>query len=183
MRPEETLLGQPIRSLQTMLRVIAEDDSRYPSIVPDGIYGPDTLTAVSAFQRINRLPMTGVADQSTWEAITQKYDNAIDRIGPAQSIEILLEPGQVIRLGEQNPYLYLLQPMLIFISESDDTLTPPVLTGVMDPATAAALRQVQAIYGLPISGELDRITWKHIVHHFNTNASQSMEQAAISKNK
>ena len=47
MRPVESFVGQPIRSLQTMLRVIAESDPRHESIIPDGIYGPETISAVS----------------------------------------------------------------------------------------------------------------------------------------
>ena len=50
MRPDETLVGQPIRSLQTMLRIIAEANPKHPSVVPDGIYGPDTIRAVTYFQ-------------------------------------------------------------------------------------------------------------------------------------
>ena len=47
MRPPESFIEQPVRSLQTMLRVIAEDDDRFPTVVPDGIYGPTTMQAVS----------------------------------------------------------------------------------------------------------------------------------------
>ena len=45
MRPLSSFVGQPIRSLQTMLRVIAEDDPSHLRIVPDGIYGPETAAA------------------------------------------------------------------------------------------------------------------------------------------
>ena len=50
MRPLSSFVGQPIRSLQTMLRVIAEDDPSHLRIVPDGIYGPETTAAVSTFR-------------------------------------------------------------------------------------------------------------------------------------
>ena len=43
MRPNESFVGQPVRSLQTMLRVIAELDENQPSVVPDSIYGPNTV--------------------------------------------------------------------------------------------------------------------------------------------
>ena len=66
MKPGESFVEQPIRSLQTMLRVIAEDDRRLPTVVPDGIYGPSTMTAVTAFQRLYGLPITGITDQPTW---------------------------------------------------------------------------------------------------------------------
>ena len=49
MRPAESFVGQPIRSLQTMLRVLAEHDERYQSVVPDGVYSPQTMQAVSGF--------------------------------------------------------------------------------------------------------------------------------------
>ena len=49
MRPVESFVGQPIRSLQTMLRVIAQNDAAHPDVIPDGIYGPETVAAVSAF--------------------------------------------------------------------------------------------------------------------------------------
>ena len=41
MRPPESFLNQPIRSLQTMLRVIAENNPAHERIIPDGIYGPE----------------------------------------------------------------------------------------------------------------------------------------------
>ena len=62
MRPEESFVGQPIRSLQTMLRVIAEDDPMHISLVPDGIYGPETMASVSRFQSLHGLPVTGITD-------------------------------------------------------------------------------------------------------------------------
>ena len=53
MRPGESFVGQPIRSLQTMLRVLAQYDGKYASVVPDGIYGPQTMAAVAHFQRLH----------------------------------------------------------------------------------------------------------------------------------
>lgn len=49
-------VGQPIRSLQTMLRTIAHVDETLLKLVPDGIYGPNTVQAVREFQRQNALP-------------------------------------------------------------------------------------------------------------------------------
>ena len=97
MRPEESFIGQPIRSLQTMLRVISEDDVRYPTIIPDGIYGQQTVNAVSVFQRQHGLPVTGIADQTTWEAITAAYEPALVRVDAAEPIRVTLNPGHTSR--------------------------------------------------------------------------------------
>ena len=58
MRPAESFVRQPVRSLQTMLRVLAEDDDELLTLVPDGIYGPQTRQAVTAFQRKYGIPVT-----------------------------------------------------------------------------------------------------------------------------
>ena len=105
MRPAESFIGQPIRSLQTMLRVIHEDDPSHPAIIPDGIYGPETMAAISHFQRRHGLPVTGVTDQETWEAVTSHYNEALIRVDEAQPLYILLEPGEVIRRGEKHPHM------------------------------------------------------------------------------
>lgn len=173
MRPDESFVGQNVRSLQTMLRVIAEADGKIPSVVPDGIYGQRTANAVSTFQRIYGLPVTGITDQSTWERIVSVYEPALVRIGKNQPIEIIFEPDQVFRLGDRSPYLYLLQGMLIGLSDAYPTIDPPESTGTVDTATAAALAGFQALAGLPPTGELDRITWKYLVHHFTLHANRA----------
>ena len=77
MRKPESFIGQPIRSLQTMLRVIAENDAVHETVIPDGIYGPETLSAVSTFQRLHGLPVTGVTDNRTWDAVVEIYESAL----------------------------------------------------------------------------------------------------------
>lgn len=162
MRPAESFVGQPIRSLQTMLRVIAESDPLQPSVIPDGIYGPQTVTAVSTFQRRNGLPITGITDQATWDQIVAVYGPALVSVGPVQPLEIILEPGQVIRRGEQAPNLYLVQAMLIVLSKAYGSINAPDVTGILDISTANALSAFQTLNQLPATGELDRNTWRHL---------------------
>ena len=171
MRPKESFVGQPVRSLQTMLRVIAEDDRSLPTLIPDGVYGPSTMIAVTAFQRKYGIPVTGIADEDTWDRVVAVYEPALVRVGKAEPIEILLEPGQVILIGERNPYVYLLQGMLAQLSGEHDNLPFPGLSGILDVDTAEALRAFQSLAGLPITGTLDRITWKHLVRQFSLNAA------------
>lgn len=170
MRPSESFIGQPVRSLQTMLRVIAEEDTRFPTVIPDGVYGPSTMQAVSAFQRRHGLPVTGVADQSTWDAIVNVYEPALIRIEKAQPIEILLDPGEVFKYGDSDPYIYLLQSMLTQLSGNHPAISSPGHSGMIDETTQQSLQGFQGLAGLPTTGELDKITWKHLVHHFTLNA-------------
>ena len=163
MRPPESFIGQPIRSLQTMLRVLAEDDPSHKSLVPDGIYGPETMSAVSVFQRKHGLPSTGVTDQRTWEAIVEAYDPALIRIDEAFPLNIVLNPGQVIRKGERHPHVYLVQAMLAALADTYDSISKPQMTGLLDDITSDSLASFQHLSGLPMSGHLDKHTWKHLV--------------------
>lgn len=173
MRPADSFITQPIRSLQTMLRVIAEDNSSIPTVVPDGIYGQTTMASVSAFQRQNGIPVTGITDQETWDAIVPIYENALINISKAQPIEIIFEPGQIFRLGDSSPYLYLLQGMLLFLSQMHTSISVPSNSGTLDSPTAEALAGFQLLAGLPPTAELDRLTWKYLVNQFTLNANHA----------
>ncbi len=178
MRPPESFIAQPIRSLQTMLRVIAEDDRCFITVVPDGIYGPTTMAAVTEIQRQEKLPLTGITDEETWNRIVSRYENAIIRVGKAEPIEIIMDPGQVFRLGDQGPYIYLTQSILIWLSQDQD-IPQPDHTGIFDEETENALMAFQKLAGLPQTGELDKVTWKHLSRHFTLNAHHNSQKNII----
>ena len=166
MRPPESFVGQPIRSLQTMLRVIAQDDARYSTVIPDGIYGPETVAAISRFQSIHGIPVTGITDQNTWEAIVKRYEPAGVRQFQAQTLQILMDPGEVLRKGQKNANIALVQGILGVLSDTYGSIGKPELTGVLDEATSDALAAFQYLSGLEMTGELDKITWKHLALHY-----------------
>ncbi len=173
MRPDESFIEQPVRSLQTMLRVIAEDVAAQPSVIPDGIYGPATHQAVTAFQLRRNLPATGITNQETWDAVVEDYEAALIRVGKAEPIEILMESGEVFRRGDSSPYIFLLQGMLAQLSTDYGSIGAPVLTGVLDDATTDSLAAFQALTVLDVTGELDKLTWKHLVKHFTLSAHRT----------
>lgn len=175
MRPNESFIAQPVRSLQTMLRVIGEDDPLLPSVIPDGIYGRQTTTAVSAFQRRYGLPVTGVADQDTWDTIYEAYALALIRIDAPQPVEAVLEPNQTIRRGESHPDLYLTQSILTVLSSQYSTITQPSMNGILDLPTAQSLESFQALHSLPVTGELDRITWHNLALQYPLAARLTLE--------
>ena len=162
MRPAESFIAQPVRSLQTMLRVIREDAGYTDNVIPDGIYGSSTMEAVSQFQREHALPVTGVTDQVTWDRIVAEYGPALVRVDAAQPLQLILNPGQVIKRSERHPYLYLVQSMLLSISDVYGSVPAPSITGILDLPTAEALSAFQYLNALPQTGELDKITWKHL---------------------
>ncbi len=162
MRPHESFVGQSVRSLQTMLRYLAENDDRYRKLIPDGIYGTQTQQAVSQFQRIQKLPITGVADQQTWERLAAAYTPVQVILDPAEPLQLILNPGQVLRRGDRSRNLYVIQAVLMALAEAYDSMTAPDITGILDEQTAQSIISFQYLNGLPETGEVDKITWKHL---------------------
>lgn len=65
--------GIKVRQLQEQLNLIGEYYNAIPALIPDGIYGENTAEAVRVFQRIFKLPQTGIVDYSTWYKISDMY--------------------------------------------------------------------------------------------------------------
>ena len=77
-------MQMPIRSLQSMLRLLQRHAGKHTTVVPDGIFGPETARAVREFQQQNGLPVTGAADLTTWNAVVDAAREAHIHHGPAE---------------------------------------------------------------------------------------------------
>ena len=166
MKPQESFVQQPVRSLQTMLRTIARIEPGQMNVMPDGIYGSQTAAAVRSFQRRLGLPVTGVTDQNTHEQIVRAYEHARIEADKAQPLQITLGPGQVIRRGQRHHLVYLVQSMLTVMNFAVPTISAPAHTGVLDTATAESIAVFQTYAELPPTGELDKRTWKALALHY-----------------
>jgi hypothetical protein len=90
------------------------------------------------------------------------HETALISIDAAQPVEILFNPNQVIRKGERHPAVPLTQGMLIILSEAYGSISRPGLTGILDDLTADSLASFQMLNALPMTGNLDKRTWKHL---------------------
>ena len=100
-------VGRPVESMQTMLRFAAEGNNRLLPVVPDGVFGPNTMAAVTAFQRYYGLPATGVMNGVTWERLVQTYQAQLVQQAPAEAMQPILNPQQTMKPGESNYHIYL----------------------------------------------------------------------------
>lgn len=176
MRPPESFIGQPVRSLQTMLQVLAQNDPDYINVIPDGIYGPETIRAVSVFQRKHTLPVTGITDLSTWEAIVTAYDRKLTLRDVAQPIAVVWNPDSTISRGDSHPNVYLAQGMLAVLADVYHSVSKPSLSGILDEITADSLSSFQMLSGLPMTGMLDRQTWSQLSLQYPLAANRADNQ-------
>lgn len=162
MRDPADYIAKPIRSLQTMLRVIARVDPAVTSVVPDGIYGENTVRSVRSFQSCHGLPVTGETDNGTWNQIVDAYNLCKSSVLPVMPLQIRWDPMQVIRPGERNLFLYLMQGMLMALGSVYDPIPDVEATGIFDTATQAAVRWLQERSDLPESGLIDQQVWEYL---------------------
>lgn len=66
--------GENVRTLQTYLRLISQNIKGIPSVTVDGVYGKNTENAVSAFQQLYGIPVTGYVGPVTWLEISRQYE-------------------------------------------------------------------------------------------------------------
>ena len=175
------LVGKPVESLQTMIREIAYIDNDIAPLITDGIYGNQTATSVKQIQRSGGLQQTGVADLQTWEHLTARYLNAVNRLYP-ESLTTRLLPGEKVEYEEARDIMFIVQGMFLAL-EIDFSDTPKVqATGVNDSATQDALRWMQDRSDLEAHGKLDIPTWNALVRAYMLSAKATNRGLQLTKN-
>lgn len=160
---EANYIGKPVRSLQTMLRMIGKENGDLPTVIPDGIFGRQTEAAVRSFQAFANLPATGIVNQQTWEAVTDHYRSALVSQQQAAPLLIVLQPGQRILPGERNRHLFLIQSMLLVISAAYDNMPTPNITGIHDLASQQAVTFLKQLSNQPADPVIDKLFYALLV--------------------
>ncbi|MBE7032114.1 MAG: hypothetical protein E7401_04025 [Ruminococcaceae bacterium] len=156
-----------VYELQTYLRYISRYIDGIPQINPDGIYGPETIDAVKAFQRKNGLPPTGTADYETWTRIVEVYDDLSRQKGLPHLVSVYPLEIPHLKEGDNFEEIYVLQIMLRRIAKIFKNITMPELTGIYDEKTREAVRDFSWLYGKESSSTVDRELWNILTDTYN----------------
>lgn len=156
-------------NLQRYLRQLSFWEAITPPPI-DGIFDDATERALSEYQALRGLPVTGVADRETWERLYADYRASLAAHSPPRQISAFyLEPeGYVIGEGSVGFAVYALQHMLSELRHSYVELEGIVPTGVYDEATANAVRFFQTENRIPNEGGVGMMTWNELADRYNT---------------
>ena len=160
MEQEDAFIGKPVRSLQTMLRMLAQTDPQLPVLIPDGIYGAETMRCVMAFQKQHALPQTGITDYATWNAVCAAYRAAEADLLPPSPLQIDMPPGQILSEGQESALVLLLQTLLHTASAVYSNLPDCTLCGRYDEETVRSVKALQKACGFSETGCLDKALWQ-----------------------
>lgn len=156
--------GDPVRILQYYLDIIGFFSDQAPVVRLDGYFGPETRQAVMEFQRSQGLTPDGIVGRSTWNRITEVYDNILRTLPPEyQYASDLIYPGRSLSPGIQGDDVESLQRLLQQAARIDPTLPDVPVTGIYGPETEAAIRMIQERYGLTVNGITGPLTWDRVV--------------------
>ncbi len=153
-----------VRQVQIRLNRISNNYPAIPKISPvNGYFGEETEEAVKEFQRIFNLADDGIVGRATWYAILRIY-NSVKRLSELNSEGITLDEvsrqyPELLTIGSEGEGVRLIQYFLSYIAVFVPTVTSTAIDGSFGEATAEAVKSFQTAYSLPVTGDVDEITW------------------------
>ena len=157
-----------VRELQQYLRVIRRERDGETILPIDGRFGPLTTAAVRQSQEESGLPVDGIVDRATWEAIFNDAQRIIYLRAlptPVQGFGMGQPP---LKVGDRNDSVLFLQVMLGALAARFTNLpAAEAMSGIYSDATAATVRILQQQAGLMTSGIVDKPTWDAITILYN----------------
>lgn len=157
-----------VANLQRYLRQLAYHTPEIRQVPVDGIFESATRDSLSDYQRYVGLPVTGVADRATWERLYADYLASLALYAPPTAVALFHRNpvGYYMDVGAVGIDVAALQYMLGELTLLY-LLTPPEITGEYDAATADAVRAFQEYAMLPVTGQVDILTWNAITDRYN----------------
>lgn len=150
-----------VLELQTYLRAIQRDHAGTTTVPRDGYFGTDTAAGVREFQAGAGLPQTGRSDRETWEAIFAVYEQV--RLGAQPPLAIPGLRSDLLKPGDRGDEVAFLLIMLDTLAAAYDNIPGQTSDPGYTRQTEEAIRVLQAVSGLPVTGYTDKDTWDAVV--------------------
>jgi peptidoglycan hydrolase-like protein with peptidoglycan-binding domain len=124
----------PVRPLQQLLR------ARNHPVAVDGNFGPNTESAVKAFQQSRSLAADGIVGPQTWAKLVVQ-----------------------VKKGSTGDAVRAVQEVIKFHDQSGGEAPPVQIDGIFGPRTDAFVRGFQTALGISSDGIVGPITWRALV--------------------
>lgn len=151
----------PIHNLQVFLRTISKKYPEIPDVIPDGVYGDATVKAVEAFQQKFMSDVNGVVGYDTWDEIVTVYKE-IETENENKAVTIFPEQGITGDYGLMTSTVYIIQSMLLALSDVFSNIPKVNVTGYLDALTTEGIKAVQYASGLNPDGNITSTFWNYL---------------------
>lgn len=160
--------GIPVRTLQYYLSVIAYFNGNLEPVPITAYFDSGTVDAVKRFQRFYGLTETGVVDNATWNEISRVYIETVAALPQGyEGNNAKLYPGYFLTEGMRNESVRDLQTYISEISKVIPEIPDVSVTGFFGEQTENAVRTIQNLYGIPVSGAVGPVTWYTIAREYD----------------
>lgn len=142
---------------------------KYYNIKPDGLFNADDVAALRHFQRVNSLPVTGIADLTTQQTLYTAYALPAD----ATSLpEAGPQPTDLLKIGAKGDQVRALQSRLITLAYLTGSID-----GLYGTQTAKAITNFQRMNSLKQDGIAGKQTLEAL-YSGNAKANQAANQGS-----
>ena len=155
-------MNNSVRNLQGALRKISAYNPVIPRIIPDGKFGNQTESAVREFQKEYGIKETGIADYETHKKIYQVYSDILEREEPPIKVQAADENSLPLMKGSLSSSVIFLQAMLNAIGVKNGGFPSIEINGVFGEETENAVKEIQRLWGIPVTGVVNKETWNRI---------------------
>lgn len=153
--------GNEVSHLQYYLAVIGAYYEAVQPVEITGYFGEETENSLKSFQRVFGIPQTGVLDRQTRNDIYRAYMGIVETVKPEYTA-VVLYPNIVLREGENNNYVRILQEYLTFIHDTYPNIPAVNNTGYFGPLTKQSVMEFQRQFGINPTGFVGGVTWDAI---------------------
>lgn len=150
-----------VRDLQLMLRRLSARYPQIPMVAADGIFGEETLEAVMIFQRDFSLPVTGVVDRTTWEALVRQ--TGLVNGAPSSPLPGYLDSPSLSDFTDAQTLSRVTRFLFNALAGAASNFTRTDGPGVPPEQN---IRVLQQLSGLPVTGSLDDASWRRLLRLF-----------------
>ncbi len=177
--------GEDVRIIQRQLNRISDNYPAIPKVLVDGFYGVETEEAVRTFQRIFNLTPDGIVGKATWYKIKRIY-NGVKQLSELVSEGITIDEAQRVfpfelQEGDSGLPVQNVQYFLAVISFFDDRIPQVLITGEYDQNTVQGVRAFQELYGLPVTGVMNRETWNTVLQVYDDTIASIPPEVLINR--
>ena len=169
---------EAIRQIQTFLRQLSYFEAQIPAPEVNGIFVEATRDSLMAFQRLEGLPVTGVADQRTFELLYHRYRESLAANAAPVALSLFPRYPAAHSLGPGDEG-FLVDAVQFLLREIGiryagyDNLSQ---SGNYDAETDRAVRALQERYLLPETGRVDKNTWNALAESYNRLSENEKDQ-------
>ncbi len=166
---QRTSRKNAVFELQQMLHNIDRANGNNPKVLPDGIFGPETTSAVKEFQEREGLDANGRVDFETWDTIVERHREADEKRRKPVPFEVFAEElYDELKVGDNCDAVCLLQLLFNKLAERFLEYEREDISGYFGQPTHRNVVSFQESNHFEPTGRVDKRTWNRAAQYYNS---------------